>query len=38
VVNPPPAHRDITTVGAVGDAVKWGLLRGAQALVSPSAF
>jgi glycosyltransferase involved in cell wall biosynthesis len=38
VVNPPPAHRDITTVGAVSDAVKWGLLRGAQALVSPSAF
>jgi len=38
VVNAPPAHRDIVTVGAVSDAVKWGLLRGAWALVSPSAF
>jgi len=38
VVNAPPAHRDIVTVGAVSNAVKWGLLRGAWALVSPSAF
>jgi len=38
VVNEPPAHPDIVTVGPVDEAVKWGLLRGALALVSPSAF
>jgi glycosyltransferase involved in cell wall biosynthesis len=38
VVNPPPEHPDIVTVGPVDEAVKWGLLRGALALVSPSAF
>jgi glycosyltransferase involved in cell wall biosynthesis len=38
VINEPPAHPDIVTVGAVADAVKWGLFRGAWALVSPSAF
>jgi glycosyltransferase involved in cell wall biosynthesis len=38
VINEPPAHPDIVTVGAVTDAVKWGLFRGAWALVSPSAF
>jgi glycosyltransferase involved in cell wall biosynthesis len=38
VINDPPAHPDIVTAGAVTDAVKWGLLRGAWALVSPSAF
>jgi glycosyltransferase involved in cell wall biosynthesis len=38
VANQPPDHPDIVTVGAVDDAVKWGLLRGAFALVSPSAF
>jgi glycosyltransferase involved in cell wall biosynthesis len=38
VVNAPPAHRDIVTVGPVDEATKWGLLRGAFALVTPSAF
>jgi glycosyltransferase involved in cell wall biosynthesis len=38
VVNEPRAHPDIVVAGAVDEAVKWGLLRGALALVSPSAF
>jgi len=38
VVNELPAHPDILVAGAVDESVKWGLLRGAQALVSPSAF
>ncbi|MDQ1383534.1 MAG: hypothetical protein QOG65_913 [Actinomycetota bacterium] len=38
VANEPPTHPDIITVGAVDEAVKWGLLRDAFALVSPSAF
>ena len=38
VINEPPVHPDIVTAGAVDEAVKWGLLRGAQLLVSPSAF
>jgi glycosyltransferase involved in cell wall biosynthesis len=38
VVNELPAHPDILVAGAVDEAVKWGLLRGALALVSPSAF
>jgi glycosyltransferase involved in cell wall biosynthesis len=38
VVQAPPVHPDIVLAGAVDEAVKWGLLRGAQALVSPSAF
>ncbi|MCU1466168.1 MAG: hypothetical protein JWM72_2096, partial [Actinomycetia bacterium] len=38
VANEPPPHPDIVTVGAVDEAVKWGLLRDAFALVSPSAF
>jgi len=38
VVNTPPAHPDIVVLGAVDDPTKWGLLRGAHALVSPSAF
>ncbi len=38
VLNVPPAHPDILTVGLVDETVKWGLLRGAHALVSPSAF
>jgi glycosyltransferase involved in cell wall biosynthesis len=28
--------RDVTVVGGVDEATKWGLLRGATALVSPS--
>jgi glycosyltransferase involved in cell wall biosynthesis len=38
VVNAPPPHRDIVNLGPVDDWAKWGLLRGAFALVSPSAF
>jgi glycosyltransferase involved in cell wall biosynthesis len=38
VVHPPPAHADIVVTGAVDDSTKWGLLRGALALASPSAF
>jgi glycosyltransferase involved in cell wall biosynthesis len=38
VLDRPPAHRDIVVTGPVDEPVKWGLLRGAQALVSPSPF
>ncbi len=38
VTNEPPAHPDIVVTGVVDEDVKWGLLRGALALVSPSAF
>ncbi|MGI8683737.1 MAG: glycosyltransferase family 4 protein [Acidimicrobiales bacterium] len=36
VADPPPAHPDIAVAGPVDEAAKWGLLRRAQALVSPS--
>ena len=38
VMNAPPEHPDIVTVGGVDEPTKGGLLRGALALVSPSAF
>ena len=38
VIDRPPAHNDILMAGPVDEAVKWGLLRGADALVSPSPF
>lgn len=38
VVHPPAAHDQIIVTGSVDESVKWGLLRGARALVSPSAF
>ena len=38
VVHQPPQHRDIVVTGAVDEYTKWGLLRGATACVSPSAF
>ena len=38
VVHAPPAHPDVVLAGVVDESVKWGLLRGASALVSPSAF
>jgi glycosyltransferase involved in cell wall biosynthesis len=38
VVHPLPAHPDIVMAGSVDEAVKWGLLRGAEMLVSPSAY
>jgi glycosyltransferase involved in cell wall biosynthesis len=36
VVDAPPAAPGIVVAGAVDEATKWGLLRGAHALVSPS--
>jgi len=38
VVHEPPSHPDIRVAGRVDEATKWGLLRGAHAFVSPSAF
>jgi glycosyltransferase involved in cell wall biosynthesis len=36
VVDQPEPHPDVVVTGPVDDAMKWGLLRGATALVSPS--
>lgn len=36
VVEPPPPHPDIVITGTVTEEAKWGALRGAVALVSPS--
>jgi glycosyltransferase involved in cell wall biosynthesis len=38
VLHEPPRHPDIVVAGVVDEDVKWGLLRGALALVQPSAF
>ena len=38
VADRPPGHPDIVVAGPVDEAVKWGALRGAVALVSPSPF
>ena len=38
VGSPPPAHADVVVAGAVDDPTKWGALRGALALVSPSPY
>jgi glycosyltransferase involved in cell wall biosynthesis len=38
VVHAPPTHPDIIITGVVDEPTKWGLLRGALALASPSAF
>jgi glycosyltransferase involved in cell wall biosynthesis len=38
VVDAPEAHSDIVVAGRVDEDVKWGLLRAADALVSPSAY
>ncbi len=38
VVDPPDPSPDVTVTGFVSDQIKWGLLRGAQVLVSPSPF
>lgn len=32
----PPAHPDLIVTGAVDDHTKWGLLRGAEVMISPS--
>lgn len=36
VADQPPEHPDIVLAGRVDEATKWGLLRGARVLVSPS--
>lgn len=38
VKNAPEPHPDIFVAGAVDETTKWGLLRGAQVLVNPSAM
>ncbi|HEY1828076.1 MAG TPA: glycosyltransferase family 4 protein, partial [Acidimicrobiales bacterium] len=38
VVDPPDPADDIVVTGIIDDASKWGLLRGARALVAPSPF
>ena len=38
VVDPPDMGRDIIVTGMIDDASKWGLLRGAHAVVAPSPF
>ena len=38
VVDPPDQGPDIVVTGLIDDASKWGLLRGAHALVAPSPF
>ncbi len=38
VVDGPLAGPDVFVAGSVDEATKWGLLRGARALVSPSAY
>ena len=38
VAHTPPAHPDVVVTGPVDEEVKWALLRGSQALVSPSPY
>jgi glycosyltransferase involved in cell wall biosynthesis len=38
IVDPPQDQRDIVLTGLIDSASKWGLLRGAHALVAPSPF
>ena len=38
VVDRPDTHPDIVVTGPVDEDVKWGALRGAQALVNPSGY
>jgi glycosyltransferase involved in cell wall biosynthesis len=38
VIDEPPRHPDVIVAGAVDDETKWGAIRGAQLLVSPSAY
>jgi glycosyltransferase involved in cell wall biosynthesis len=38
VADAPPTLPDVVVTGAVDEDTKWGLLRGATALVSPSAY
>jgi glycosyltransferase involved in cell wall biosynthesis len=38
IVDPPEEAQDVVVTGLIDDASKWGLLRGAHALVAPSPF
>jgi glycosyltransferase involved in cell wall biosynthesis len=38
VVHPPPVHPDVVVAGRIDEPTKWGLLRGAVALLSPSVY
>jgi glycosyltransferase involved in cell wall biosynthesis len=38
VVDPPDPADDVMVTGIIGEASKWGLLRGARALVAPSPY
>jgi glycosyltransferase involved in cell wall biosynthesis len=38
IVNPPDEAADLVVTGMIDDESKWGLLRGASALVAPSPF
>ncbi len=38
IVNPPETEDDIVVTGMIDEESKWGLLRGAYALVAPSPF
>jgi glycosyltransferase involved in cell wall biosynthesis len=38
VIDEPPAHPDVILPGEIDETTKWGLLRGASALVQPSAY
>jgi glycosyltransferase involved in cell wall biosynthesis len=38
VVDPPDPSPDVTVTGFVSETTKWGLMRGAQVVVSPSPF
>lgn len=38
VSHPPIDHPDIIVAGTVDDDTKWGAMRGAEALISPSAY
>ncbi len=36
VVDPPDPADDVVVTGIIGESAKWGLLRGARALIAPS--
>jgi glycosyltransferase involved in cell wall biosynthesis len=38
IAHAPPTHRDVIVAGQVDERIKWGLLRGAEVLVSPSTY
>jgi glycosyltransferase involved in cell wall biosynthesis len=38
VIDEPPRHPDVIVAGSVDQETKWGAIRGAEALVNPSAY